>query len=241
MRVIGVIDLMDGRAVHARRGERDRYLPVGDGDPVALAQRYSSELGLQEIYVADLDAIRGGWRQDAAVSAICRVGPLVWLDAGVSSIPQAREVLDLGIAHVVVGLETLISFDALAGICEDVGGARVAFSLDLRNGVPVGADAGGESPERIAGRAAAAGAASIVVIDLARVGSEGGLDLDLIRRVRETIAHRLLLAGGGVRGVEDLNQLGHAGCDGVLIATALHHGCLGAVEIEAARHVNVRR
>jgi uncharacterized protein related to proFAR isomerase len=55
------------------------------------------------------------------------------------------------------------------------------------------------------------------------------------------VPDRLLLGGGGVRGVEDLNALGHLGCDGVLVATALHERRLGAAEIEAARHFKVRR
>ena len=65
MRVVPVIDLKDGTAVHAVRGERERYRPVRsalareDGDPLALARAFRSTLGLDELYVADLDAIAG--------------------------------------------------------------------------------------------------------------------------------------------------------------------------------------
>ena len=50
------------------RGERERYRPVSsvlageDGDPLALARAFRSELGLDELYVADLDAITGAGR-----------------------------------------------------------------------------------------------------------------------------------------------------------------------------------
>ena len=64
MRLIGDIDLAIGRAVHARRGVRARYAPVGvaagcpiDGDPIALARTYGDRLGLAVLYAADLDAI----------------------------------------------------------------------------------------------------------------------------------------------------------------------------------------
>src|SRR4051812_49736255 len=66
MRVVGVIDLKDGTAVHAVRGERERYRPVrsvvggDDGDALALARGFRAELELDELYVADLDAITGG-------------------------------------------------------------------------------------------------------------------------------------------------------------------------------------
>jgi HisA/HisF family protein len=247
MRVIGVVDLLAGRAVHARAGRRESYSPVQTiagcpiepGDARALARTYAERLGLAELYVADLDAILGGAPQDSLVAAVAEVAPM-WLDAGVSSADGAQHALGLGAARVVVGLETLPSYDALRRICAVVGGDRVAFSLDLREGEPVvatGAHGGvppGEPAHKVAARAAAAGAGSVIVIDLARVGTGRGLDLDLIARVRDAVPGGTLLAGGGVRGREDLARLADAGCDGALVATALHDGALDAAAVAAA-------
>ena len=80
----------------------------------------------------------------------------------------------------------------------------------------------------MAARAASAGAGAVIVIDLARVGTGAGLDLALIARVRETTPGLTLVAGGGVRGLDDLARLADSGCDGALVATALHDGRLGA-------------
>ena len=122
MRVIGVIDLRDGRAVHARAGRRDRYQPIGDA--ADLARRYIEQYGLTELYVADLDAIEAAQSSraqdcigDEAIRRIAGLGVPLWLDAGVSSVDRARHALDLGATRVVVGLETLPSFDALQKIC----------------------------------------------------------------------------------------------------------------------------
>ena len=60
LRLIGVIDVMGGRAVHARGGRREHYQPVRsvadrpirDGDASALAHAYVEELGLTEDPVA---------------------------------------------------------------------------------------------------------------------------------------------------------------------------------------------
>jgi len=80
------------------------------------------------------------------------------------------------------------------------------------------------------------------MIDLARVGTRSGLDLELVARVREAAPGLVLLAGGGVRGLDDLARLSDAGCDGALVATALHDGRIGAAEIAAAhRHASVSR
>ena len=160
-----------------------------------------------------------------------------------SSAEHAHHAINLGTARVVVGLETLSSYEALAAICAALGTDRVAFSLDLRNGEPIvdtGVSSGiaaGEPAERVARRAADAGAGAVIVIDLARVGAAAGLDLDLIARVREATPGVKLLAGGRVRGLQDLVRLADAGCDGALLATALHDGGIGAAEIAALRHL----
>ena len=248
MRVIGVLDLLGGYAVHARAGRRELYAPVETvagapiepGNALALARAYLDRLELTELYVADLDAILGRGPQDAAVGGLAELGVPLWLDAGGSSVDSVQHGIDLGAARVVVGLETLPSFDTLRNICDTVGGERIAFSLDLRNGKPlVASSASGVlrnsgSGVRFAANAAAAGVASVIVLDLARVGMGQGLDFDLISTVRETLPGLTLIAGGGIRGLADLNRLATIGCDGALVATALQDGRLRAAEIASA-------
>jgi phosphoribosylformimino-5-aminoimidazole carboxamide ribotide isomerase len=147
-------------------------------------------------------------------------------------VEQARHAVELGADEIVVGLETLHSFDALASICAAIGGHRVAFSLDLRAGQPL-TSAGFDGPRHVnastlAAYAADAGAGSVIVIDLSRVGTGGGLDLEMISAVREAVPQLALLAGGGVRGAQDLAALAGAGCDAALVATALLDGRLTA-------------
>jgi phosphoribosylformimino-5-aminoimidazole carboxamide ribotide isomerase len=231
LKIIGVIDLLGGVAVHAQGGCRQGYRPVGmaggtpiQGDLAALTRLYTERLGIDEVYIADLDAIAGGAEQDAAVRTIARTGVSLWLDAGVSTIAQARRAIDRGALRVVVGLETLTSFEALREISEVITSDRVAFSLDLRDGRPVARDEQlRDRPiDDLAAQAVNAGARSVIVLDVARVGSGRGIDLSALAMVKRAIPDVTLLAGGGVRGVEDLRDLVTIGCDGVLVATALY-------------------
>jgi len=243
VRVVGVIDLLGGRAVHARGGRREHYEPVRavagaaiqHGDAIAVARAYVDRLGIEELYAADLDALGGRTPQDALVAGIAGVGVPLLVDAGVTSIDRARHALALGAARVVVALETLASFDALRRVCDGIGGDRVAFSLDLRGGAPIVAmdSVASNDAESIAARARDAGAGAVIVIDVARVGTGSGLDLALIARVRAATPGLTLLAGGGVRGVDDLARLADAGCDGALVATALHDGRIGRDDVAA--------
>ena len=259
MRVIGVIDLAGGIAVRARRGVRADYAPVESvagrpigGDPIALARTYLDHLGVTELYAADLDAIAAiasgagscGTEGDrsphhAIVGNLSSMAPL-WLDAAISSPDDARRALDLGASRAIVGLETLASFDTLREICAAVGSERVAFSLDLRGGAPIAPrlDIPSGEPAHLAARAADSGAGAVIVLDLARVGEATGPDMELIARVRAATPGRPLIVGGGIRGLEDLEGLAGAGCDGALVATALHDGQLGAGDVRHLLHVS---
>ena len=236
MRVVGVIDIRGGHAVHARGGEREAYASVEAvagvairGDAVGLARAYVERLRVREIYVADLDAIASGVGaiDTAVLGEMAAIGVPIMVDAGVSTARQARTVLDAGASRVIVGLETLTGFAALDDICRAIGGHHVIFSIDRRDGVLLAAPnviAAGRTVDGVARRAAAAGVGTLIVLDLARVGSGRGPDLDTMRMARAAAPHVALFAGGGIRGNADLLALAEAGCDGALVATALHRG-----------------
>jgi phosphoribosylformimino-5-aminoimidazole carboxamide ribotide isomerase len=213
MRLIGVIDLAGGRAVHARGGRRDAYVPVRsallaadeEGDPVALARAYL-RYPVPEIYVADLDAIAGD-PLSPRIADLIALGAPVWLDAGRSTLRVAANV------RPVIGLETMAAWSDLGAM------QSPAFSLDLRGGVPL---AGGQRPAELAEKAVEAGAAAVILLDLARVGSMAGLDWVTVEAVRASTLGVELVVGGGVRDRSDIARLTDLGCDGALVATALH-------------------
>ena len=80
-----------------------------------------------------------------------------------------------------------------------------------------------------------AGLREAIVLDLARVGSGAGPDVALIAEIHAAFRDLELLAGGGVRDVEDLGALRAAGAAGALVATALHSGVIGARELATLR------
>jgi len=249
--LVGVIDIHAGRAVHARGGQRDRYEaitavgghPIAPGDSVALASHYISELGIRTLYIADLDAIVTGTLQEALLRRLATIGSPPWIDSGVRSSDDASRTVSLGAARVIVGLETLPSFDVLKAICMEVGRDRAVLSLDLRDGDPLFAagSAISASAAEIARCAADAGVGALIVLDLARVGMGAGVDLDLIQNLGRAAPDLPLFAGGGVRDWSDLEQLAAAGCHGALVATALQSGAIDAGDVKRARDLGSLR
>jgi phosphoribosylformimino-5-aminoimidazole carboxamide ribotide isomerase len=240
MRVIPVIDLMRGTAVHAVRGGRERYRPVrgvlGDGDPLALARAFRSELGLDELYVADLDAIGGAGADEALLAALAR-GARVMVDAGASEPAAARTLLDLGAHRVVVATETLSRPAALDRLLAALPDGTLVLGFDLRDRRLLSPDTrlAGLAPLDAVKRLHRAAVRDAIVLDLARVGTGAGPDIALIAELHSAFPHLELLAAGGVRDVDDLRALEAAGAAGALVATALHRGVIGARELAGLR------
>jgi phosphoribosylformimino-5-aminoimidazole carboxamide ribotide isomerase len=250
MVIIPVLDLSHGVAVHAQAGDRARYetvqsvlTPRDGGDPVALLRAFREALGVVECYVADLDAIQGGAIQRTTIRELAQFetgfpGPLL-VDAGTHQTGGALEVLACGASEVVVGLETLQSFADLRAIVELVGPSRIVFSLDLRLGRPILhpalQDVSGAQPDAasLAAQAVETGVRSLLVLDIGRVGTGVGVDLGLLETLRRRFTAERLLAGGGVLTRRDLERLRDAGCDGALVASAIHAGRIGADDLLA--------
>jgi phosphoribosylformimino-5-aminoimidazole carboxamide ribotide isomerase len=78
------------------------------------------------------------------------------------------------------------------------------------------------------------GVSGAIVLDLARVGSGEGVNVDFLKEVFEQVAIDVFV-GGGVWDIEDLVELKNLGVSGVLVATALHSGKISIEELKKAR------
>src|SRR5204862_283901 len=76
--------------------------------------------------LADLDALAGGAMQSARWEVLAGLRGRLLVDAAVTTPERARELVAAGAARVVVGLETLQSFDALTAVVRAIGPSGVA-------------------------------------------------------------------------------------------------------------------
>jgi phosphoribosylformimino-5-aminoimidazole carboxamide ribotide isomerase len=240
MRLIPVLDVLSGRAVLAVGGDRTHYQPLRSilhegSDPVTTALAFRDRLALREQYLADLDAIGGAAPSIDLYQALAKLGLSLWVDAGLRDERHVSALLDAGVSTIVAGLETLKSTDELAAICKVADPARVVFSLDLRKGVPLGSW-NINDPVKIAQRAVDAGIERILLLDVAEVGMNSGIQKgSCLQRIRERHPRMELSLGGGVRGVDDLRRLAGFGIDAVLVASAFHDGRIGRNDCRVCR------
>lgn len=232
MRIIPVIDLLDGVVVRGVGGLRDHYRPIqsqltDSSEPLAVAEALRKKLGQSYIYMADLDAIRSGTLSRKVIQALADAGFELLLDAGAFQRRQVELLAKLGVLDVVVALETLTDPSELKSSVDEYGD-RVVFSLDLKANWPVTSDRSpwrDLTPIQIADEAVALGVQRMIVLDLHGVGRNSGVPtLELCRTIRQGHPDIRMITGGGVRSEEDLEPLEEAGIEGVMIASALHDG-----------------
>src|SRR5262245_24380735 len=233
MKILPVIDLSRGQALHAVGGDRAGYQPVKgvlapSADPLVLARVYRERLGLEEVYLADLDSIAGREPQWEVYRALLREDFALMVDAGVRDRHLALALREWGVRSVVAGLETLEGPQRIPELVEALGQRSLVLGIDLRDGAPLGDPRvwGFRDPGGIAAAAAAKGVTRFLLLDLARVGTAGGPPLEALKTVQKPLRAADLLVGGGIRNLEDLKAVAAAGARGALLASALHSGAI---------------
>lgn len=229
MDVIPVLDVAHGRVVQARRGEREAYQPIvtplsPTADPAQVAKGLYGVYPFRRIYIADLDGIAGRGRNAHLVPAISQALPHteIWVDAGTASRGAARALLAAPVTTLVLGSESLENVATMMDVASEAP-SRTVLSLDFSGDEYMGPSVLLDEPELWPAR--------VIVMTLARVGSEEGPDLARISDVVKRSAGRKVYAAGGIRDVADLSAVRAAGAAGALVATALHGGKITAGDL----------
>lgn len=240
MKVIPVIDVLNGVAVHGMRGERKQYQPLKSVlcrsvDPIDIALTYES-LGFGNLYLADLDAILGKSSNLSVYRQIMtETGLDLMVDAGVANLDRAEEVLSTEVSKVVVGSETLESFEFLGQAIDALGKDRFVVSIDLKEGKVLSASEAIAAMDAVsfAQRINKIGINQVIILDLTRVGTEQGVNFALLRGLLEKTGVEVLV-GGGIRSLQELEELKKLGVSGALLATILHNGKIKVDELKSA-------
>ncbi len=238
MKVIPVIDILNGIVVHAVRGERSNYKPLESTLsrsvlPVDVARSFQV-LGFSELYVADLDAIIDCSMDFQTLKSIVDgTGLSLMVDAGITSIERAQRLFESGVSKLILGTETLQNKDFVAEAVEQFGSDRVVVSLDLKGDkvlVKPGFNACRDAMCLLS-EFRDMGVSQVIILDLARVGSGEGVDYDFLKQVIDEFNIEIYV-GGGVRNITDLLKLKTLGVSGALVATALHSGKISIEDLK---------
>jgi phosphoribosylformimino-5-aminoimidazole carboxamide ribotide isomerase len=222
--LLPAVDVLDGQAVRLERGAYDRVALEG-GDPFELIRRVAAARP-PLVHVVALGAARdGGAPVELARRAVAAAAPVsVQLGGGVRSVADALALVEAGVARVMIGTAAFGPLPLEEFV--DALGDRLVVAVDVADGVV--RTAGWLESSRLTtaealARCTAAGVGRILCTAIARDGTMGGPDLELIREVRASFAGAVL-AAGGIRDAADVAAVRGAGADGAVVGRALLEG-----------------
>jgi phosphoribosylformimino-5-aminoimidazole carboxamide ribotide isomerase len=234
MRIIPALDVKNGIVVRGIGGRREEYRPIVSKlttscRPVDVARAFREELGLADMYLADLDAIAGAPPAWKICEEIQAQGCRLWIDAGVRQAVDALRLNQHGIRDVVIGLETVAGPDVIKAVCHQLDPNEIIFSLDVKDGRALSRPESWKTTDSfaIAAEAIGNGVRRLLILDLTRVGMGQGTGTEgICQRLADAYPDVELTAGGGIRDADELRRLADCGVQSVLVASALHEGQL---------------
>ena len=201
MEIWPAIDLREGKPVRLRQGDYDRQTVFGD-DPVTFAKRWHAA-GAKRLHLVDLDAARGdesSLNRDAVRRIVEATGLPCQLGGGVRDEQAIIELLDLGLARLVVGSAALKQPEWFSLMC-DAHPGKLAAGIDARDGM-VATDGWLETSSTPAVelakdlRSRTENIAAIIYTDIARDGMMRGPNFDGLANMAEATDIPLVASGG---------------------------------------------
>ena len=233
-RVIPCLDVHDG---HVTRGVQFGKAEAGElrnvGDPVELALRYN-EQGADEMVFFDITASAHG--RASMIEVIERTADQCFMPltvgGGIRAVEDMSLMLKAGADKISINSSALATPELITAGAVRFGSQCIVVSIDAKRVAhdrwevfshggrkPTGLDA-----EQWARKAVALGAGEIVLNSIDADGTKAGYDLEITRRISESVDVPVVASGGAGTLAHMAEVLAVGNADAVLAASIFHFG-----------------
>ncbi|CAD6491514.1 MAG: Histidine biosynthesis protein [Candidatus Argoarchaeum ethanivorans] len=220
--IVFVLDILNGIVLHALDGRRENYKPIhitskvcNSSDPLEIIKQLKPE----QTYVADLNRLQKTGTDNYRLIKELSKHTLLMADTGIATIEDLEPCLAVS-NTAVIGTETA-DINTIINASKRFPG-RVNVSIDIKYGRVLATNRATLKPIDIVSILNKLEINNIIVLDLDRVGTSSGFNIELLEELCTQSEHDIL-AGGGIRNMEDIETLDNIGVRGALIATAIHN------------------
>ena len=241
MNIIPAIDLRDGKCVRLLQGDFAQSTEYSS-DPTEIAQQFSA-LAVETLHIVDLDGAQSGEQKNREiVAAIAQESALqVQVGGGIRDAETLDSWLRAGVQRCVIGSLAVTQPDTVKAWLSRYGSDRIVLALDVRydeHNEPVITTHGWTRDSdatlfEVINDFMSAGLKHVLCTDVSRDGAMAGPNLDLYARIVSSYPELLLQASGGVRHIEDMQQLRSIGVPAAISGRALLDGKISAAEVAA--------
>ena len=243
MRIIPAIDLKDGKCVRLFKGDFEKTTEYSN-DPVSVGQRFSA-LDVQDLHIVDLDGARTGLQNNQTIvtEIASQSGLDVQLGGGIRKREDVNNWLRAGVKRCVVGSIAINEPEIVKEWISEFGADTIVLALDVKlnsDDVPMLTTHGWTDDTTLSlwhciDNYLSVGAQYVLCTDVSRDGAMTGPNFDLYADVLARYPGLLLQASGGVRHIQDLEQLNVMKVPAAITGRALLDGEISEAEVASFR------
>lgn len=235
MIIFPAIDLKSGKCVRLEQGKFDN-VKVFNEDPVAVAKEFEAK-GAEYIHLVDLDgAVEGELvNRDVIENIVKSVKIPCELGGGIRTIERIEELLNLGLARVILGTIAIKNPELTKEAVSKFGGEKVVIGIDAKKGkVAINGwlDVTEKDVVELIKEMESIGVKTVIYTDIEKDGMMQGISLDSVKRILEQTDINMVVSGG-VTSIEDINhlvELKNSKIEGVITGKAIYEGKLDLAE-----------
>ncbi|MBN2327766.1 MAG: imidazole glycerol phosphate synthase subunit HisF [Candidatus Omnitrophica bacterium] len=244
-----IIPCLDVRAGKVTKGVEFKN-NIDIGDPVAMAKKYYED-GAEEIVFYDITASSD--ERDIMIDVVSRTAKEIFIPysvgGGLRTFDDLRRVLLAGAEKVSVNSSAVLNPDIIAEGAKAFGSQCVVLSMDVKQvnpteNIPSGYEIyinGGRKAMGIdaiewAKRGEELGAGELVVNSIDADGTQDGFELNLTRRMAESVGVPVIASGGGGAPEHLYDVFTEGKADAAIVASMIHFGAYTIAEIKHYLH-----
>lgn len=225
-RIIPCLDIKNGRTVKGVNftGLRDA------GDPVELAQRYTSE-GADELVFLDITATKE--KRKTLISLVKNISKHInipfTVGGGIKSVEEIEDILKAGADKVSLNSSIVRNPNLITLAADKFGSQAVVAAIDAKRNddswevyVKGGSEPTGLNALEWAEKVEALGAGEILLTSMDRDGTKSGFDLELLREVNNRVTIPVIASGGAGTIQHCVDAVSSGNSDAVLAASIFH-------------------
>ena len=234
MEIIPAIDIIDGKCVRLTHGDYAKK-KIYNEYPLEVAKEFE-DAGLTRLHLVDLDGAKAGavknWKVLETIAG--KTSLVIDFGGGINSEKDVQIILESGARMATVGSIAVKNEELFGTWIKNFSADKFLLGADVKN-EKITVSGWTEQTdinvydfiENYTGK----GIKQIFCTDVSKDGALEGPSLELYRIIVQKFPGLNFIASGGVRSIEDIDQLKAAGCKGVIIGKAIYEGRIQLQEL----------
>ena len=230
MEIIPALDISNGKCVRLYKGKKGTETIYFENPLDAL--EFWIKNGAKRLHFIDLDGAWGSDINKKLLREMIRIAhnkTKIQIGGGIRSIESALELINLGADRVILGTFAIKNRKGVKKLLETIGSDKIIIAVDYQNemvAIQGWTVLSNKNPFSFGRELEDLGVKYILFSSIEADGTLSGPDFENIRKMINSVKNSSIYVAGGVRNVQDLEDLKRIGVKGVIIGKAFYEHSL---------------